>query len=233
MSLVVLVLQGCGSVATKPQTAGAAVKEEPVVQQNPIEVAMLKRAEQAFRKGDLTKPNYANAYDLFHSVLIINPENQQARSGLQAILIRYAEMIREATRKNQFSKSQRLLSQVEKYYPANDLLMELKKEAKKRKAAYMARQKPVPAEKPGDRNVSEFVLPTYALSKRTAELTRYIGEVAVRLKSSQEYVMIYARTDAEGRWIYSQLKKAVPGYRVRGDIKLGRKPRLVLLPPLQ
>jgi hypothetical protein len=45
--------------------------------------------------------------------------------------------------------------------------------------------------------------------------------------------MIIARTDVEGRWIYQKMRDAVPGYRVRGDIKLGNPPRVQLVPAAQ
>ncbi|MFC6981009.1 hypothetical protein [Microbulbifer taiwanensis] len=55
---------------------------------------------------------------------------------------------------------------------------------------------------------------------------------AQRIRRGELRVIIVARNDAEGRWIYQQLREAVPGYRVRGDIKLGSPPRLLLIQPV-
>lgn len=232
--LLCVLMQSCGSMGTqKNETKVAPLALTPPPPKESVEVKMLKRAELAFRNGNLTTPEHDNAYDLFQSVLMLNPNSQQARSGVQAILIRYAELIRQATEANQFSKSKRLLSQAELYYPANELLMRLKRENSRKQNTYIAQQKKIPDAHPSDLTVSEFALPAYALSKRTPAMKKYLADVASRLRESQESVMIYARTDTEGRWIYSQMKEAVPGYRVRGDIKLDRKPRLRLLPPLQ
>lgn len=165
-------LAGCGTVAEKRAVVEPPARDVPRVS---IEQRMLKRAEKAFRDGNLTKPAHENAYDLFHSVLMVNPKSQQARSGIQAILIRYAELIRSAIKADQYSKSERLLSQVEQYFPANDLLMELRKRSKQQRKAYLARQKKVPDAQPENLTVSEFVLPGYALSRRTPELSGYIG----------------------------------------------------------
>jgi hypothetical protein len=42
--------------------------------------------------------------------------------------------------------------------------------------------------------------------------------------------LIIARTDNEGRWIYQKMREVDPEFRVRGDIKLGSPPRVVLVP---
>src|SRR5690606_36586196 len=50
-----------------------------------LEATALARAEGAFRAGRLTEPAHDNAYESFHSVLLLNPNSSQARAGVQAI----------------------------------------------------------------------------------------------------------------------------------------------------
>ena len=59
-------------------------------------------------------------------------------------------------------------------------------------------------------------------------MVQMLAGIAQRIRQHQMRVIIVARDDSEGRWIYGQLRQAVPGYRVRGDIKLGNPPRLLL-----
>lgn len=194
-----------------------------------MEQRFLAQAEDAFRKGRLTTPALNNAYDSFHSVLLINPDNQHARSGLQAILIRYADMIREAMAASRYTQSQALIRQAQIYYPDNQLLLDLQQEIRKLQYNY---QQTVLAKPTNDLTLQEFQLPRQMLSDNRDALLPFISSIAQRLEDTDESVMIYARTDAEGRWIYQQMKNAVPGYRVRGDIRLSKSPKIAILPPL-
>lgn len=204
---------------------------DPVQQaQKSFEDKLLDQAELAFRKGRLTAPSHDNAYDRFHSVLLINPDNQLARSGLQAILIRFADMIREALGASNYAGAEALLKQAQIYYPGNTLLLDLQEEARKARKHYQQ----VSLTKPDttDMQVEEFELSPQTLRKDKEQLVPLITSIAQRVQQTDESVMIYATTDAEGRWIYSQMKKAVPGYRVRGDIRIASRPRIAILPPL-
>ena len=195
-----------------------------------LDAKMLSKAERAFRSGRLTEPDHDNAYDTFHAVLLLNPNNSQARAGVQAILIRYADLIRRALAERDYYNADILLNRAQIYYPANALLLDLKKElagAREKEDEQMLTTAPT------DLAIVDYPLPSGALSRRSSTVSDYLARIAQRLKENGESVMIHARSDAEGRWIYKQLNDAVPGYRVRGDIKLGRAAKIVVLPPLQ
>jgi hypothetical protein len=70
------------------------------------------------------------------------------------------------------------------------------------------------------------------LSARNENIKNQLKALANRVQESKEFVLIYARNDAEGRWIYQQMRKASEDYRLRGNIKRHKKPRLVLAAPL-
>jgi hypothetical protein len=235
------ILPACGnqpvkSVTIKPSAAIESSAETFVARPDPVAAArstleqkFLEQAERAFARGRLTSPPHDNAYDKFHSVLMINPNNQTARSGLQAILIRYAEMIRKAHATSQYTRARVLMAQADVYYPGHRLLLQLKKDIQQTRKVY---------EQPGVRPIAdikslqEFELPADTLRENKEALLPLLGSIAQRIKVTDESIMIYARTDAEGRWIYSQLREAVPGYRVRGDIRLAKRPKVAILPPL-
>lgn len=194
-----------------------------------LEAKMLAKAERAFRAGRMTEPAHDNAYDTFHSVLLLNPNNSQARAGVQAILIRYADLIRRALAEQDYYNAEILLNRAQIYFPANALLLDLKKElaeAREKEDEQMLTKPPT------DLAIVDYPLPSGALSRRSSTVSGYLARIAQRLKENGESVMIHARSDAEGRWIYKQLNDAVPGYRVRGDIRLGRAAKIVILPPL-
>lgn len=208
------------SVTLDPQAAAMAA----------LEAKMLSKAERAFRAGRLTEPTHDNAYDTFHSVLLLNPNNSQARAGVQAILIRYADLIRRALAEQDYYNAEILLNRAQIYYPANALLLDLKKELA---AAREKEDEQMLTTPPTDLAIVDYPLPSGALSRRSSTVSEYLARIALRVRENGESVMIHARSDAEGRWIYKQLNDAVPGYRVRGDIKLGRAAKIVILPPLQ
>ncbi|TVZ40029.1 hypothetical protein P886_4446 [Alteromonadaceae bacterium 2753L.S.0a.02] len=194
-----------------------------------VEQKVLAQAEAAFRKGNLTTPPHNNAYDRFHSVLMLNPNNQQARSGLQAIVILYADMIRDSLAASRYTQANALLKQAQIYYPAHPLLLELQKEARK---SQLHSEQVMLKQSPSDLTIQEFPLPERKLSRNKEELIPFLASIAQRVKVTEESIMIYARTDAEGRWIYKQMKKAAEGYRIRGDIRLAKSPKIAILPPL-
>lgn len=196
-----------------------------------MEQKFLEEAGTAFRAGRLTEPPHDNAYDRFQSVLMLNPDNNVARAGVQAILLNYTDRIRNAISEGHGGFAASLLRKAELYYPANPLLMDLKKEV----ARLNAREEEMllSSENISDDARMEFPLPPGALSRKSSTVSDYLTRIALRVKETDESIMIYARSDAEGRWIYSQLKDAVPGYRVRGDIRISQSPKISILPPLQ
>ena len=79
---------------------------------------------------------------------------------------------------------------------------------------------------------NEFPLAEAALTAQSADVVDYLQAIARRARQEDESLLIVARSDAEGRWIYQQMRQAVQGYRLRGDIKLGKRPKVLLLPPI-
>lgn len=194
-----------------------------------VETRLLIQAQKAFRLGRYTTPQHDNAYDKFHSVLLINPTSSRARSGLQAILLRYAELVRSALQNGRLGAASAYLSQAELFYPANALLMDLKKDlrlANKRQPAEVFVAKGSSSEH------EEFNLPLDELSDKSSVVTQILSNIALRVKETDESILIFARNDKEGRWIYKQLKQSASGYRVRGDIRISKAPKIRILPPL-
>lgn len=218
---------GSDAAATTPQNNGA-INARPNGRAL-MEEKFLARAERAFREGRLTEPQHDNAYDSFQSVLMVNPQNKQARAGLQAILINQVELMRGLLNRGDYSNAETLMKQIQSYYPSNGMLAELKKELA---AVRVKEEKQMLATSTVDNSIAEYKLPTNALNRKSETVAAYLGRIAQRIKENDESIIIHARNDAEGRWIYKQLKDGVPGYRVRGDIRLGGSAKIVVLPPL-
>ena len=75
----------------------------------------------------------------------------------------------------------------------------------------------------------EFLLATADLTVRNDIIAARLVELAQIARKAQSRLLIVARNDAEGRWIYRKMREAVDGHRLRGNIDIGSVPRIVLL----
>jgi len=226
--LVALWLGGCVTTPPVPAPRAVPLPEPKPAGPSPEEIRQrnvaffLARAEEAQRKGFLTQPAGASAFDYYLRVKQLDPGNRRAASGIQTIVIEFVERAREALRRRSFGEVNSFLSRAEELAPGNALVAEVRAQlVRERSRAKLD----LP---PGE----ILALPAAPLEAKSQEVVELLQANAQRIRREGLRVLIVARTDAEGRWIYQQLREAVPGYRVRGDIKLGSPPRLLLTQPV-
>lgn len=217
------------SAEEAPRVDPLKAAREKARQRQAIIERLLDQAQEAVDDNRLTLPLHDNAYDRYAAVRILEPDNPQAVAGLESILLSYAELIRAALRKGNLAYSQQLLERAQSFYSGNSLLQDLahdiqQAEALARQQAGLLQQQTAGSD--------EFLLPVKELTQKSPDVVELLTRIAERVRESRESVLILARTDAEGRWIYKQMNDAVPGYRIRGDIRIGASPKLQLLPPL-
>ncbi|MBB6519745.1 tetratricopeptide repeat protein [Pseudoteredinibacter isoporae] len=226
--LLLASLVACQAPVPKPspEPVKRPVKPKPDFRAAQIN-SLLSDAEKALAANRLTIPKHNNALDLYRAVLAIDPNNVQANSGLQMIPLRYVEMSRNAAAKGSLSKAKtwlrRALSIDPDNAPAKTLL------AKLQKVNVPAAAKTNPAQQDNDENL--YLIDPEALKNKDESLQPYLQLIAQRAKIDGLLAIISAPTDAQGRWIYLQMKKALPGYRLRGDIRRGRNPQIKLETP--
>ena len=236
--LVCVMCLGCGPSNTKslgsmdvvqPAIATVVVEVPPKVAPRNFADVLLEQADMALREGRLVSPAHDNAFDRFQSVLILSPGNSIARSGLQAILVNMSSDVRNAIAGKQFYSARQQLKQLDVYFPNTALVDDLQQDLRTAQAKEKVRIEVDAPPPQGD--YEDVVLSAEELTRRSEALQQQLKEVADKIVANDYMVMIYARSDREGRWIYKQLKEGAEGYRVRGDIRIG-KPKLRLLPPL-
>ncbi|WP_193754264.1 N-acetylglucosaminyltransferase [Microbulbifer sp. Q7] len=226
--LAVLVAVGCATPPPEPQAPVLPVEPPQPTGPSPEEIRhravqhFLARAEVAQREGFITMPAGASAYDFYLQVQQLDPGNIQAAAGIQTLVMQLVEQARDALRQRSFGRVNSLLNTADEIAPGNPLSKEVRSQL--RREQQRARQDVTPGG-PGAQTVA---LPERDLTARSDAMVQMLGSIARRIREHGLRVVIVARTDAEGRWVYSQLRQAVPGYRVRGDIKLGNPPRLLL-----
>lgn len=232
VSAMVLVasIVGISGCATPPPAPQPQPVPAPVAPKTPSEAEIreraiahfLRRAEEAQSEGFYTMPAGASAYDFYLTVLNLDPDNQRAKTGIQIIVMELVGRARDALRQRAFGQVSNLLDRADEISPGNPLSAEVRQQLRReqRRAA-----EAVSVDGPAAQSVS---LPPAGLSAKSPEMVETLKSIAEKIRAHELRVIIVARTDAEGRWIYSQLREAVPGYRVRGDIRLGSPPRLLL-----
>lgn len=190
---------------------------------------LLAEADAALAGDRLTTPIEDNAFDRYNAVLILQPDNQEAINGLQEIFDRYVLLAKDAMRSVEYGKARALIERaraVNSQAPTIDaLLQELAQKQKE-----LARSQPQIAVDPEQK---EIELSLENLNRRDGTIVGQLQQLAELVRDSDETLLIVARNDAEGRWIYQQMAESVPGYRIRGDIRLGLTPKVLLLPPIE
>lgn len=234
---IAVALSACGAAPVKTPTAPVAAPPPPVATPAPPPLsprertvqALLADAESAMSQGRFSLPAHDNAYDRFRAVQLLDGGNKQALAGMHSILLVYVDRIQQSLSGGRLHAAAADLRQAEQLFPGAELLSPLRTELSRRsKSSAVAVKAPIPAD--GRERIS---LPAQPLKDKTEDVKQMLVKLANRVRESDESVMIYARTDAEGRWIYKTMKDAVGDYRIRGDIRINRQPAIELLSPLE
>ncbi len=199
------------------------VPVELTPQQKNIE-SLLSEADYCLSQNKLLNPIADNAHDRYRSVLLMDPQNERAKLGLQTIAMRYVEQARTAAKRGNLSEAQTLIRYA-RGIDNNPVVQDAAETLRKQVAS-------TPAPKPYQAAEGEVVLDAKLLQAKDSQITSQLNGVAKKAKDTDQFVLIIARTDAEGRWVYQQLRNAVPGYLVRGDIKIGSPARVKLVKSL-
>lgn len=224
--LVVLLSAGCAGTQTapepsppaRPETAAAQPAADVVAEQRQRLAARLEKisrlltlAEQALARDRLRWPAEDNAYDWYQQVLAIDELNSEAHWGMQRITRRYFELAEEAYTSGRPARAEQMLKGALQV-AATPAQVERIREA--HRDAYRD---------------NTFALSPQALSRRSDNVLQQLADIATRAREQASRLLIVARSDAEGRWIYQQMRAAVDGYRLRGNIEVGDHPHVVLI----
>ena len=185
---------------------------------------VLGKADEAFIAERYTQPAHNNAYDRYRAVLMIDPENARAKAGLLAVRDAYITLAEKELDNGSAQHARYFAGLLKELYAGDDKVAALTRRVGKLPVK--------PAPEVSNYFIKELPLPSSALSARGADIKALLKEVAIRVEKSRESVIIHARNDAEGRWIYQQLNAATPNFRVRGDIRIASKPAIHLQEPL-
>jgi len=192
----------------------AAPEEPPETLVGPAGIlALLDAAEAAMEREHLTFPIQGSAADLFDAVLAVDPDNAQAQRGIERIVEYYLEMAAAAAQRNQLARARSMLERarlLDADHPAvqpTQIQINLLANANRRR----------------------LVLDRTQLSNRSVDLRQALKSLGVQARDSNCRAMIRVRSDAEGRWVYEQMKRAPGETRIRAQIQIGSPPLVELV----
>lgn len=170
---------------------------------------------QALDADRLLTPVDDNAHALFQRVLAYEPDNEIALQGLQDIVARYLELAGEATRQGLFEEAGTLLDRarfVDTNHPG---------------IAQVAEQLEA------ERNSGDlfFDFEAAALARRTDAVQQQLADIARQAQEHNAFFLITAPNDDLARWMFSVMRDAVNGYRLRGNIELASRASIRLRLP--
>lgn len=219
-----VLVSACASVAPQPpaepqEQAPAAVPKIDVVEAQQQRLsdrqekinALLALAEEALSADRLMHPAEDNAFDWYQQVIALDELNADAHWGMRRITLRYFELAKQAFASGQSARAEQMLHGALQVAATPAQVDEIR-------AAYRQQF----ADK-------TFALSPQGLSSRSSRVQEQLAEIARRAREQESRLLIVARSDAEGRWIYAQMRAAVDGYRLRGNIEVGEHPHIVLV----
>jgi hypothetical protein len=180
---------------------------------------ILQRADTALAMQALTEPVSENAYDLYRAVLIMDPTNIRGQEGIKNVAAAFPAQVEEAIVGKQYDAALRKLQKGLIIFPADQRLKQMQSQVK---AAKLARMQAAAKS-------TTIMLSTAELTAKTPAIEEILRNLAKRAAENNEMVIINARNDAEGRWIYKTMKASV-GARLHGDIKISSSPSVQVTP---
>ncbi len=228
--LVVGVLAGCDTAPVKSPPPPSVAAISPTIDKHTLFVnQLLDRADTALAMQHLSSPVTGNAYDLYQAALRVEPSSQRAAEGLKKVAAAYSNLIDECLRGRQLAAATRHWQRAKILFPADARLLAKGAEINKLRAAIPSLANPSST----IAGANQILLPAAELKAKSKAVEVQLQAIAKRVQRTDEAVLIFARNDVEGRWIYKVMRQAVGDYRIRGDIKIAGTPSIQLQQPIQ
>lgn len=212
--LAIVLLPGCTIIETPPQAQPAppgrvSVAPDPHAEEIGL---LLTEAELAMADNRLTSPVDDNAYLRYLRILNLDPESEEARRGIASIVERYLSWSLEAAEKGNLRRARRFLTSataVDERHPGIESITARIDEIE-------------------NSNQDRHAVPALEIARRSAAATTALQRIAVLAQERRALVIISARSDAEGRWMYQQMNAATPG-RLRARLELASQPMIRMI----
>ena len=209
-----LLLLGCATpkAPAPAPVAPAPTPEETAPAQPPIDLDRLDRlltlGDAALKAGRLLAPPGDSAYDYYRDALAVAPNHPAALAGLDRIVDRYVAMANDAIQRGRYDRAKNLLERARFINPDHEGIATADGQIKLLQSSDRRR----------------IALDGASLSERSSEMAASLAKLGVDAKADNAWVVITARNDEEGRWIYQQLRAAPGERRIHAELVIGAAP---------
>jgi len=168
---------------------------------------LLYEGLQALDEDRLLTPVDDNAHARFQRVLAYDAGNELALEGLESIVLRYVELAEEAAYQGLFDQAELYLERAR--------FVDEDHEAIARGRAAVEREK--------DSGDLFFDLEAGAVANQREAAVEQLAEIARKAREYEAFFLITAPNDTHARWMFSVMRDAVPGFRLRGNIEMASR----------
>ena len=197
--VLLIILAGC-AVQQPPAPAPELQPETP----DPV-TQLLDLADTALEQDQLTTPADNNAYDLYRRVLELSPGNPRALNGISNIVEQYLSWAIGNTQRGNHARARHYAGKaqdIDRGHPSIEAVFRMINERE-------------------DAVSRTFRLDPREVRRRSVAPAQF--ETMVSSLKQDSFVTIYARNDAEGRWLYQQLNNRV-SFRVKASFEQNQIP---------
>lgn len=174
---------------------------------------LLERAARAIQRDHLTYPSQGSALALYDEVRILDPDNDEARRGLERMVERYLELALGAARQGRMPQAQAMLDRAHLVDPDHPGMAPTRAQIELLADA--------------DRQI--FRLDGQLLRDRDDSLWASLRQAGLASRADGCRAEITARNDSEGRWIYQQMSEASGGGRIQAELNIGSPAQIEVL----
>jgi phage pi2 protein 07 len=205
-----MLLSACSLLA--PSDTAPAVTLSPQAQLSQQITRLLDKAHRAVKLERFVSPEFDNANRYYQQVLVLDADNDQALVGIEnlsKILFLRAKASIEVDRAQDYRVYSSWIAQIA---PSSHLLVELS------------------ALDPAKENSSNsWVIARNDLKARNSRAKTKIKQAALAAREYESRIKIIAPTDADGRWMYQQMRGFTDEYLFRSSLIIGDRAKIVVL----
>jgi tetratricopeptide (TPR) repeat protein len=169
---------------------------------------LLQSARYATTDGQLIEPADRSALAFYDRALLIDPDNPEARYGIEGIVDRLIDQARVAAEQRRFDEAEQILARALLVDPGHQGVRPALTQIRLLETAR--------------RNV--FRLDPQAVDARSATVLATLREAGQASRSPGCRAIIRARNDAEGRWMYQEMSASPGRDRIRAELLVAGTP---------
>ena len=223
--LIVSLLIACTPVKQPPDQVPAE-STATIPEQLPMENAAIERylnlATVAFNKDQLLTPEADSAFKYYTQAQKLDALDPRAARGFERITERYLTLALRAADRSSFALARSMLGRAKIVFQS---VLANNPDFTSPNFDSIAQQIKVlsGAER------TRLKLDSKLLKSRDRILINQLKAIGSLAKKPNTRVIITVRNDADGRWVYQQLRKAPGEFRIRAEIKIGVPARVQLI----